>query len=1072
MDYEGTCANVTTSLDSSHLLPTNVNIPMQSFNRHDSQSLHLPPVCHQTTNISSPSFVPQPPLLQANFLPAASTSISLPPTQPFPSVSGPFVPQQGVSNSSINSPPEAASNAENTRAITNSSAIAAEYKKYYTAVLTYFKNAIDAMESSNSSNPPPQAAVPISVPILNLQDDPWSRADAVMKGYFSKNGSRVFTWASFHNYISWISRKHPVWYRIFCECSKKSGIDWNIMYQKWMNFKTDEQQTPVFDLSKPPPTTTSDPQQAPPPPITNPFPLTSVPPPKDSRVWCEDCDLYFPTQRAYDIHLRGVVHIQNALTKTITQNASAVLDIPPPQWPPTNQLLSTESVTLPRNRPIIDTSRPTRKIDLRLQHLLDICIQPLVGLNYVIEFQRRNLLECIYICDLCDKCAFLPSGVIQHVCSRKHRMAYLKYHYPPLFHLMKLDKSCHSVRKRRLASYAQQIESTEGRKRLSIMLEKENSSFKTRVESTKPKPKKVKRPPTPLTDQKIEKPSEVSHSSDVVSPNMISNTSDSAHGLEDDEIEEGEMLDCSSSSSYVDAPDDGKHNEGESSSKYEDVTGIGSRSGRGVIFSPSSQSSEDEGYDHELPTFFTAGIETQSEDSAPSILVHLPDFEVGFVSERPQLPDLSPDSSNFVSDSSEFIDRITKERLLNVHYEEPGNHDPEADAIASPSDSRLTESFEEEVQWTLKLQKKVPRKSNPLKFSCTPQLKPSSAPPLLPNPPSVTETGAGFSNLKNNGESVSDIVKRAVRVLLGDFKPPSPTKPLLSSPKSPGAQASTANMSRPLLLQPPLLPTLPYKSDEHENPPKRPKVDKLDGVKSLLSTPLDALNALLSESPSTSSQDYLEQQQQQPSIIYTTTAFSSTGTTSTNTTLMTPAPTEIFDGYSYFSRQEEEEERARKRREEHQQKKQAVDANTDKVKKPPLLTHRPRSSTAATSSNPARMSRLAAFADMYGMNEPSIPQPQRAAPQQQTISTHVIPPPTVLQTAGRFPGNSATQASQSLWLTGVPGPSLWRPPTPLMTPAVPAYGLNPTAFTTLPPNFIMPSSIFGGPILPPPQWQP
>ncbi len=87
------------------------------------------------------------------------------------------------------------------------------------------------------------------------------------------------------------------------------------------------------DLSRPPPKSASNPDQAPPPPIANPLSLTSVPPPTDPRVWCEDCDQYFATQRAYDIHLRGVCHIQNALTKTITNNASAVLDIPPPAQP-------------------------------------------------------------------------------------------------------------------------------------------------------------------------------------------------------------------------------------------------------------------------------------------------------------------------------------------------------------------------------------------------------------------------------------------------------------------------------------------------------------------------------------------------------------------------------------------------------------------------------------------------------------------------------------------------------------------------------------------------------------------
>lgn len=96
----------------------------------------------------------------------------------------------------------------------------------------------------------------------------------------------------------------------------------------------------------------------------------------------------------------------------------------------------------------------------------------------------------------------------------------------------------------------------------------------------------------------------------------------------------------------------------------------------------------------------------------------------------------------------------------------------------------------------------------------------------------VTVKESSFSNPTNDGETASDIVKRAVKVLLGDFKPL--TKPLLSPPKPPEAQSSTANMSCPLLPQPPLLPTLPSsKPDGHETPPKRLKVDKLDGEFSL-----------------------------------------------------------------------------------------------------------------------------------------------------------------------------------------------------------------------------------------------
>lgn len=95
------------------------------------------------------------------------------------------------------------------------------------------------------------------------------------------------------------------------------------------------------------------------------------------------------------------------------------------------------------------------------------------------------------------------------------------------------------------------------------------------------------------------------------------------------------------------------------------------------------------------------------------------------------------------------------------------------------------------------------------------------------------------------GESVSDIVTRAVRVLLGEFKPPllSPPKPSQTQLTSSTTAANTS--SRTLLRQPSFIPTLltmvkttssevgdaSKSGDNSENPPppKRPKVDKLDG---------------------------------------------------------------------------------------------------------------------------------------------------------------------------------------------------------------------------------------------------
>lgn len=230
-----------------------------------------------------------------------------------------------------------------------------------------------------------------------------------------------------------------------------------------------------------------------------------------------------------------------------------------------------------------------------------------------------------------------------------------------------------------------------------------------------------------------------------------------------------------------------------------------------------------------------------------------------------------------------------------------------------------------------------------------------------------------------------------------------------------------------------------------------------------------------------------------------------TQTPSTNTTSTTPAPTEIFDGYSFFNRQVEEEQKAKKQKQEEAEKlqqegKQVGDSTstTNKVKKPPLLSHRPRASTVTTTTATHTRSRLAAFADMYGMNERSFPQPPSTPQQQQhnySTTQSVLPPqlraaaPTVsVNPTAAIQQAAAIQASQNAWLAAATA-SLWQqqqPHVPLLgtpgTPlagANPALGLNPAAAAafgsgTLQPNaFMMPPNYFGGgPILRPPQWRP
>ncbi|EUB62514.1 hypothetical protein EGR_02646 [Echinococcus granulosus] len=971
----------------------------------------------------------------SNFLTFNGSAASQPCTQPLmPSFALPLPGTQAFANPSVSStgrqmhpntrnatgmlsPPSTLPIENKQPGIDSSSAIGV-YKKYYTDVLGYFKTLLDNLENVNASTTNrTQGIAPNNVQNgRSLDNDPWSHSKTVMEGYFRQSGARDWDWASWHNYLSWISRTHPEWFQLFSECSKQMGIDWDVMYQKWLASKSNtNDQAPVFDLSRPPPISTSNPQQAPPPPITNPFCLTSVPPPQDPRVWCEDCDKYYPTQKAYDIHLRGVCHIQNALTKTITNNASAVLDIPPPQWAPQVHPHHVEPA-VPRNKPMVDL-RPSQKLQLRIQYLLDICIQPLVGLNYITEFQRRGLLECVYVCDLCEKRAFLPSAVIKHVCSIRHRMAYLKYHYPPLHQLISIDRSPESIRKRRLTSYAQQVESSEGRKRLSIMVEKENSTFKTRIEPLEPK--KVQGSPlAPAQNDKVLETSPRTELTDVVSKSTVHSSElgeNNTNELGDDEIEEGEMLDCSTSSS----------------SAPEDQEGLAKEGG---MNSPASShfSDEDGGggeYDNsKLPSFFSAGVIESSDNRHNSIVVHLPDFEIGFVSERPLLPDFTAD------ECTDFVERLRKEGLLGARRFSISEASEQQEKETTPmevasTDSQLGRSFEEEARWALKQLENAKQKTNPLQFSFKSRSQitaPST--PLLPDPPAVLSStlkatevkdgdakGVGGPSMMRSDSKNPESVKRAVKTLLGDFEPSSP--PLQPPPGSRHGQTIPVIMSnqpRPLLPQPSHPASIPKRENSKVSvlgdPPKRLKLDQLDGVKSLLSSPLDALQALLKGNLGASS----EQQQREENE-----ASGSSAPTTHSPTNPSPCPTEIFDGYSYFSRQEEEELKTQERA---------------PATKTPLISHRQRqgitkSATTNIATSQGRSSKLATFADMLGMNEPPAPPPPSRPPPPPTPVQPTVPQVPTAATAGILGAGLAPAA----WLAT---PSLWQSPAVIPTQAL------------------------------------
>ncbi|KAF5404993.1 hypothetical protein PHET_01502 [Paragonimus heterotremus] len=350
---------------------------------------------------------------------------------------------------------------------------------------------------------------------------------AVMEQYFERFGDTgKWDWASWNNYLSWIARTNPQWYTIFLEYSQSLGIDWDQMYDRWkmsdpltrQSFD-DEFVGPVGVVSLQPPHLTQPvyhgllfgdafhlQQQQDDEPIED-----------QNGFFCRTCMLRFDTDRAFTLHLRGVSHIQRALEGLQRRNPEHLDKYPVQQhednggarhyaWLQTQYMQKNKSeFVVPgslycelcqvhsssytslqahlngrRHRENVslfnssgdpaslkDKQPGQGKATARLQTLLDVCTQPLIGLNYIVERQFGDDEECVYHCELCDE-RITRQDAIKHVCSVAHRTTYMKAHYPDMCGIIVQDCSSLSVRTKRIDFFARKIEDFEGRKRVKV----------------------------------------------------------------------------------------------------------------------------------------------------------------------------------------------------------------------------------------------------------------------------------------------------------------------------------------------------------------------------------------------------------------------------------------------------------------------------------------------------------------------------------------------------------------------------------------------------------------------------
>ncbi|XP_068251891.1 uncharacterized protein [Nyctibius grandis] len=130
---------------------------------------------------------------------------------------------------------------------------------------------------------------------------------------------------------------------------------------------------------------------------------------------------------------------------------------------------SGEQVKTPVKLPDYVQTEPERFHGQTLEEQLNTCkdSEPALGLNYIIEYRSKDNFPFLYECQLCH-CKTGLSNMFMHVCGSKHRLAYLKQHYPEIAESDEV-KGKGSELNRKVRQIALTIEKKEGRNQIKVV---------------------------------------------------------------------------------------------------------------------------------------------------------------------------------------------------------------------------------------------------------------------------------------------------------------------------------------------------------------------------------------------------------------------------------------------------------------------------------------------------------------------------------------------------------------------------------------------------------------------------
>ncbi|XP_015710594.1 uncharacterized protein LOC107309926 isoform X1 [Coturnix japonica] len=174
--------------------------------------------------------------------------------------------------------------------------------------------------------------------------------------------------------------------------------------------------------------------------------------------YCNICKIWCASALNLQTHFLGFKHkkVEEALkAHGIVKTASGAGD----------------QVKAPVRLPSYVQTKPERYHGQTLEEQLNTCkdSEPALGLNYIIEYRSKDNFPFLYECQLCH-CKTGLSNMFMHVCGSKHRLAYLKQHYPEIAESDEV-KGKGSELNRKVRQVALTIEKKEGRKQLKVVIE-------------------------------------------------------------------------------------------------------------------------------------------------------------------------------------------------------------------------------------------------------------------------------------------------------------------------------------------------------------------------------------------------------------------------------------------------------------------------------------------------------------------------------------------------------------------------------------------------------------------------